>query len=231
MNNSIIKDIIEWDVENWSKSLKYWEKNIDIDFKDLRCLELGGRNGGLSLWLAKKGANVICSDIVETGKTAKPMHEKYYFSGQISYEVIDATNIPYDNEFDIIVFKSMLGGIARNAKDSLKKSTIYEIYKSLKPNGILLFAENLEASGIHVFFRRNFTKWGLYWNYLKYSEIKEVFNIFDEINFHTCGFWGTFGRTENKKFFLGKLDTFFFNRVVPPKYRYIVFGMAYKHCT
>ena len=35
-------------------------------------------------------------------------------SSLIIYQDIDATNIPYENYFDIIVFKSIIGGIGRN---------------------------------------------------------------------------------------------------------------------
>lgn len=58
---NIVRDSIYWDTFNWSKSIVFWEsylKSLPIDSK---ALELGcGKNGGLSLWLASRGYNVVC---------------------------------------------------------------------------------------------------------------------------------------------------------------------------
>ena len=227
MKNEIIKDIIEWDIVNWSKALDYWNKKIDIRAKNYSCLELGGRKGGLSLWLAIKENQVICSDLDSPEEFASELHKKYSCEEKITYESIDATNIHYNNHFDIVVFKSILGGISRNGNDKLKKKTIDEIHKCLKPNGKLLFAENLEASFLHKFMRKSCVKWGSEWNYLKYEEIGQVFDTFKSVNYKTVGFFGTFGRTEKQRQFLGKIDNVF-ERFVPKSKRYIVIGIAEK---
>ena len=99
---------------------------------------------------------------------ASNLHKKYGDENRIIYQTIDATRIPYENKFDIVTFKSILGGISRNGNNKLKKITLDEIHKSLKPKGKLLFSENLEASLIHKFFRKRFGKWGTEWNFLKY---------------------------------------------------------------
>jgi len=43
-------DIINWDISNWSKAITYREKHIPFKNKNYICLEVGGREGGLSLW-------------------------------------------------------------------------------------------------------------------------------------------------------------------------------------
>jgi len=72
-------------------------------------------------------------------KIASEIHQKYNRGQLITYETIDATQIPYLNHFDIIAFKSILGGIGRNDRPELKKKAVDEIHKALKENGILLF--------------------------------------------------------------------------------------------
>lgn len=72
----------------------------------------------------------------------------------ITYQDIDATQIPYENEFDIIVFKSIIGGIGRNDNKEIQQLVFNQIYKALKPGGQLLFAENLSASPLHRFFSK-----------------------------------------------------------------------------
>jgi hypothetical protein len=120
-----------------------------------------------------------------------------------------------------------LGGISRNGNDKLKKITLNEIHKSLKPGGMLLFSENLESSFIHKFLRRRFVKWGTEWNYVKYHEIEEIFSSYSKLEYITVGFWGTFGRTEQQRKYLGRIDNVF-EKVIPKSKRYIVIGIAEK---
>lgn len=49
-----ISDVIEWDVVNWGKFLKFIEKQ-NIEISDKHILELGARRGGLSLYFANRG--------------------------------------------------------------------------------------------------------------------------------------------------------------------------------
>lgn len=226
MDKRTIKDIISWDVVNWSKALDYWEKNQDLTGGGLQCLELGGREGGLSLWLALKGHRVICSDLNSPEKNASQVHQAYDCKSLISYEAINATAIPYQNEFDLVVFKSVLGGIA-GQDNSLKQKTIEEIYKALKPGGVLLFAENMESSFLHRFFRKHFVNWGKNWNYLKTDEMPDLFSSFKSLDYISVGFLAAFGRTETQRTILGKLDRIV-EKFVSPDKRYILIGVAKK---
>jgi SAM-dependent methyltransferase len=222
-----LKDIIDWDITNWSKALSYWENRTELENKNSNCLELGGRKGGLSLWLALKGNNVICSDIESPEQYAYEVHKKYECKSPISYRAIDATAIPYKNTFDVIAFKSILGGISRNKQDALKQQTIDSIYRALKSNGVLLFAENIEASFLHKTIRKKFVSWGNEWNYLKLDEIEGLFSSFKSVEYITIGFWGAFGRNEKQRNLLGRFDRLF-ETLVPKRMRYIVIGVAKK---
>ena len=102
MEKELIHDIIEWDILNWSKAINYWSKEVDLQSKKHQCLELGGRRGGLSLWLALNNNEVMCSDLNSPKEGATPLHEKYGMANKISYEAIDAINIPYHDHFDLV---------------------------------------------------------------------------------------------------------------------------------
>ncbi|HEX5170061.1 MAG TPA: class I SAM-dependent methyltransferase [Cyclobacteriaceae bacterium] len=227
-DNEILSSCVEWDVTNWSKALEHWSHNLDLREKNYQCLELGARHGGLSLWLALNGNNVVCSDLQNPGETATKLHSKYGVRDRIKYQAIDATSIPYENYFDIVVFKSILGGIARNEKGYLMQKVVGEIYRSLKPGGKLLFAENLQASKFHQFLRKRLTGWGNYWNYLKLNQIDDLFREFESLHYNTAGFLGAFGRTEHQRNILGKLDSLIMERLVTNRMMYIVFGIATK---
>lgn len=227
MERELVADIIQWDVKNWSKALAFWSENVDIKSDKLSCLELGARRGGLSLWLALNGNEVVCSDMVSPEPLASALHQKYSCTELITYRSIDATNIPFKNKFDIVIFKSILGGIASNGRDHLKKKVVEEIYDCLKPTGKLLFAENLDASFLHRYVRKRFVKWGKEWSYAKYNEIEPLFESFENIKYQTVGFLGLFGRTRKQRNFLAKIDAIL-SPFIPIRNRYIVFGVAEK---
>ncbi len=223
----MIKDIIQWDIKSWSKALTYWDNNIEWD-KVQNALELGGREGGLSLWLALKGINTICSDLKDVKNTAESLHARYKVSSLIKYEDIDATNIPYKNHFDIIVFKSIIGGIGRNDHYEVQQRVFKQIYQALKPGGKLLFAENLIASPFHQRLRNKFVNWGSSWRYVSIKEMKEFLKEFSTYSILTTGVLGTFGRNESQRNFLSRVDHIILNKVCPDSWKYVAYGIAEK---
>lgn len=227
MDKKIKKDIIEWDIATWEEAIHFWESKIDWSKIKLG-LEIGGRNGGLSLWLALKGKQMICSDLHETKKNAFPLHQSYNVTNLISYEDIDASQIPYENKFDVIIFKSIIGGIAKSGGIQIQQKVFDEIYKALKPGGVLLFAENLTASPLHQFARKKFNKWGSYWRYISISDTKKFLTKFINIEIQSTGFAAAFGQSEKQRNILSKLDKLFFNKLVPGSWKYVVYGVAFK---
>jgi len=227
LTQTITTDIIEWDIVNWKQALLFWNTHLQNETKSLECLELGGRRGGPSLWLALNKHSVICSDYENPKEIASQLHKKYLFQKPIQYEAIDGLNIPYEAKFDLIIFKSILGGISRSGKNENKQKVVDECYKALVPGGKLYFSENLEASWLHRFARKKFTKWGGDWNYLKHSEVNDLFSNFSSVSYATYGFFGAFGRTEKQRGFLGRIDSLIMP-IIPKSKRYIVYGVATK---
>ena len=227
MTKKLTKDIIQWDIKSWSKALSYWDSNIEWD-KIQNGLELGGREGGLSLWLALKGKTTVCSDLKDVKNTAEQLHLRHDVSSFIKYQDIDATNIPYENYFDIIVFKSIIGGIGSNDNYEIQQKVFKEIYKALKPGGKLLFAENLSASPFHQQLRKRFVNWGSSWRYVSVKEMKEFLKDFSSYQIMTNGVIGTFGRNESQRNLLSTIDELILNKVCPENWKYIGYGIAEK---
>ncbi|MCB0284580.1 MAG: class I SAM-dependent methyltransferase [Calditrichaeota bacterium] len=226
--NITLDAIFKWDVTNWSESLAFWERNCGADFKGAKVLEIGSSLGGLSLWAASKNANVICSDLTNPGETAKSFHDQFSFSGSISYQAIDATNIPFENYFDIILFKSVLGGVGRDSHPERQQKMIDEIYKALKAGGCLLFAENLKASFLHQYFRKKFVRWGTQWRYITIPEMTHYSAGKFELKYSSTGFWGAFGRSESQRKFLSLFDKLIFNKLISQSAKYVLYGVARK---
>lgn len=219
--------IMQWDVSTWSRALAYWEQSVDWS-RIGTALELGGRQGGPSLWLAQKGIQVICSDYKDTEHNAKALHERYKVSGAIAYQDIDATSIPYSNHFDLIVFKSIIGGIGRGDNKAIQAKVFSEIHKALKPGGVLIFAENLVASRFHQSLRKHFTKWGGDWRYLSTNELEDFLSPFSRKEIKTTGCLATLGRNELQRKALAHIDAVFFNWSLPRNWHYLAYGMAVK---
>jgi len=227
MSDKVLSDIIQWDVKSWSKAISYWDENVNWD-EVKNCLELGGHQGGLSLWLALKGKNSLCSDLRDTKQTAEQLHIKYNVGSLIEYRDIDATEIPFENHFDVITFKSIIGGIGRDNHIERQQRVFKEIFKALKPGGKLLFAENLVASPLHQRMRRRYVNWGNSWRYVSIKEMEMFLEDFSSFHIKTTGVLGTFGRNEKQRIVLSAIDSFILNRISPRKWKYIAYGIAEK---
>jgi SAM-dependent methyltransferase len=223
-----VTDIIEWDIRNWSVALDFWRKHSAHHLSDCLALEVGSRNGGLSLWMALNGARVICSDLRGPAEAAILKHRAQGVSGLVQYESIDAMNIPYTDHFDVVLFKSVLGTVGRHGGKAAQAKAVSEMHKALKPGGELFFAENLVASPLHMFFRRRCVEWGATWRYVSAAEMHEFLSPFAQVHWRTVGFAGAFGRSEMQRNLLGAVDRAFLDRLVPADWRYIVVGVARK---
>jgi SAM-dependent methyltransferase len=237
MNSSVaIEEIIGWDIPNWSTALDYWITHTQQPIKSIQALEIGTADGGISLWAALQGMNVLCTDLDSVSDKAVQKHHRHGLADRIKYAAVDAMNIPYTAKFDVVLFKSVLGGVGGIGGVMTKENqvkTIQEIYRSLKPGGELWFAENLVASPLHQFFRNQFRRnkykaWGMDWRYITIPEMHEFLADFSDISYTTTGLMGCFGRTPWQWSLLGNLDQAIAARMVPESWRYITIGVARK---
>jgi SAM-dependent methyltransferase len=223
-----LTDVVEWDVLNWSLALNFWEQWSALDLTQCVALELGAANGGLTLWLALKGARVICSDLRGPTREARALHRKYGVEHLIEYRAINATDIPYTNHFDLVIFKSMLGDIGRNDRPDLQAVAMEESYRALKPGGELWFAENLQGSALHRLSRRCIKR-GRLWRYLEVGETRQLLERFSGQKYMTAGFLGVFGRDGILRNALGVIDRLVCNRLFPDCWKYLIVVRATKN--
>lgn len=59
------------------------------------------------------------------------------------------------------------------------------------------------------------------WHYERDGEILELFHNFKLIQTRKFGVFGTLGRSEPQRRFLGKLDTMIFDKILPDTSKYI----------
>jgi SAM-dependent methyltransferase len=100
-----------------------------------RILDIGCGTGWTSIFLAKRGYDVVGIDISrDMIKYAKIKKEEERINN-LQFLVEDYENILFNNEFDCVIFFDSL----HHAED--EKKAIEKAYQSLKPGGICIFSE------------------------------------------------------------------------------------------
>jgi SAM-dependent methyltransferase len=190
-----VADIIGWDVANWGQCLPFWEPWVaGFDRSSSRVLVIGDRHGGISLWLALLGFDVLCTDYEVPGDSARTLHERWRVGSRMSYSAVDAFDIHHEpNSFDVVASKSVLGGLRYRSERSLEgqRVAVEEMRRVLKPGGVFLGAENLTGTRAHAALRSVRPAGQAGWYYLRASEIRWLFEDFSACEQMAWGFVGT----------------------------------------
>ncbi len=232
LDDELMHDVVGWDVGTWSTAVRFWESVVTPMGGPLDVLEVGAGPGGVSLWLALAGHRVTCTNYDFTIEQARPLHERHGVADRIEYRDLDILDLPYENRFDLVVFKSVLGGIPES--DLARHATAFEqVRKTLKPGGRLIFAENLRGTVIHRLARRIAyrVRRVRMWKYLTLRDYRYLLAYFEGVELRVTGFLGLFGRSESLRATLARADSAFLNRIVPASWHYVVYGTAVKPAT
>lgn len=87
----------------------------------------------------------------DTERVAAPLHRRYHVQDKISYLNVNAAQMDFCGQFDLVIFKSVMGSIGQSGKAEEQARAMACIYRALKPGGVLLFAENLKPRGCTLF--------------------------------------------------------------------------------
>lgn len=228
-----IEDIIEWDVQNWSELMVYWYPILQQLPKDKKVLAIGERSGGLSLWLALLGFDVLCTDIEDISLRASILHKKYNVTDKISYHVLDVVNeTGFTGEFDVIIAKSVLGGVKANRSDpntrgaDTRTKAVKNIHRMLKQDGYFFSAENIAGNQLMRSARKALGK-NRSWGYISYTELKEMFSCFNSSEIKTFAILPTLFSSAIVNNIVYRLNKFLMPFTDPSK-RIIAFTVAKK---
>jgi len=235
METRIVHDVIEWDVFNWSHALKYWSHDVaKTPTEGTKVLCLGERNGGLSLWFALQGFQVICSDFQGPREDANKLHERYGVAGRVQYADISIFQIPFnDNTIDIVACKSVIGGLKLDYKDKRsrtienQKLAVEEIRRVLKPGGIFCGAENMRGSWLHMSARKLLKGDKLGWRHINVLEIHQLFSEFSHVRFRFYGFLGSYYGNKTINRISSGIDRLL-SHILPNRWLYIGFIVGKK---
>ena len=232
MTSAPLADIVGWDVRTWSRAVDAWERAIaTMPAGPLDVLEVGAGPAGPSLWLALQGHRVTTSNLGETERLARPLHDRYGVSERIEYRDLDLTaGLPYVAAFDVIVFKSVLGGLG-SADPALPAAALDAIHTALRPGGLVLWAENLRGNWLHrgaraVAYRIRRART---WQYLTLRRLRALLGArFADVDVHVGGVLAVLGANERARDRLARADQAVFDRIVPASWHYMAYGTARK---
>ncbi len=229
-------DIVGWDVRTWSQAVDCWERALagyggerSGPMRPLDVLEVGAGPAGPSLWLALKGHRVVTSNLGDTAALARPLHERYGVADRVEYRDLDLlAGLPYREAFDVVVFKSVLGGFG-DPDPALPAVALAAIRAALKPGGLLLWAENLRGTAVH-----RFARWFAYrvrhartWHYLTSTRLRALLAAdFVDVDFHAAGTLAVLGTNERARERLAVLDRSVLDRLQPAPWHYMAYGTA-----
>lgn len=229
MEKGLRNDVVEWDTVTWGRAVDFWNTENCPPGKDGGgvVLDIGSRGGGLSLLFSLLGWNVQCTDLNGPKESARSLHERYGTADRVTYRALDALKLDAVGEYDIICFKSVLGGVGYHENYGAQEKMMENIYQALKPGGYVMFAENTTASALHRFFRRRFVPWGRSWRYVSLEEVAALCSRFSDVRMKSFGFLSAFCRGNRQRAFLGTVDTLF-DRFLPAGMKYVVSVVARK---
>ncbi len=145
--------------------------------------------------------------------------------GTIEYRDINAREIPYENQFDLVVFKSVLGGVGDAAEQEVAMAGIL---RALKPGGRLLFAENIRGTVAHRAARAAMNRRRrANWRFNDLARMRELLSGFSSFEVRTNGVAAVFGPTEGARRVLAGADRALI-RITPERWRYMAYGVATK---
>jgi ubiquinone/menaquinone biosynthesis C-methylase UbiE len=223
-----LNDIIAWDVGNWGRAVKLWDREQPASWEGRRALDLGAGGGGLSLYLALRGCEVTYCDFAEPRAEALELFGRHGITGTIRFTRADVTRLPYRAaSFDVVAFKSLLASVGKFGGFPSQKSVLDEAYRVLKPGGLLLFAENAHGSALHAFCRDRLVAWGHDCRYPSLAELSGFLSAFSRVRLLTFGVLAAFGRREWQRRALSRIDHLV-TPVIPKESRYLAYGYAVK---
>ena len=129
----------------------------------------------------------------------------------------------YEGKFDIITFKSVLGGIGSYGNIEREKKVVEAVKFMLKDNGYLILIENMQATWLHKVLREHFSGCGRRWHYHTDNDIENLFSEKDfmlEKKAHYGFLVLLGGKCETARRFLGYVD-YFFDLLLPEKAKYV----------
>jgi SAM-dependent methyltransferase len=196
-----LDEVLHWDVDNWRGCLEFWEPWLrGFDCKSTRVLVIGDNRGGLSLWFAWKGFQVICTDYEMPDARAAALLRQWNLSNHVTFAQADIFALEFPTaSIDIVACKSVVGGLKKEHRRAStrtlenQKMAVNEVWRVLRPGGVFLGAENMTGTRLHQLIRWIRHRGYLGWRYLSLQEMTWLFDKYGSFEQKAYGILGAYG--------------------------------------
>jgi hypothetical protein len=178
---TLIEDCCGWNRKTWADAVESAVSQLPSDLGGRTVLEVGAsEHSSLAPIFAAKGAKTFCSyyghqrECIANGRL-RYVVEKYRMPKIPTLE-IDING--FDGTYDVIVLKSVIGGICRNDDYSVIRRVVENLAKNLTESGCILTFDN----GYIRAFQRARTSRGAgrnKWTYIKPRELIAALSDYD----------------------------------------------------
>ena len=192
-DNRLVRLAFGWNYKSWSHAFKV--SNFQLPNRLDRILEIGAsRHSMVSLIFDGLASEIVISYYTdeqreEVEQYLSSVHEKYDLKSKYVLEQIDATNV--EGSFDIVIMKSVLGGLFRQNSSTTSDVTDFIgslISRTVKPEGLLISIDNGKS-----ILERTLSRFGArknQWRFFRKSELNRAitqsgFGVISSFSFET----------------------------------------------
>jgi ubiquinone/menaquinone biosynthesis C-methylase UbiE len=149
----------------------------NLPFEGQRILEAGAHEGGLSLFAVEAGGRAVCSDRQHAYSAAQTvLHRAWDVHPQ--HVTADVCDLPFrSNSVDIVMLKSVLGGIIATGGALAAQSSFLSIHRVLRSGGAIVILEQLEGDPLSRRIRRTLFP-HRHWHYFTPPELLALLSSF-----------------------------------------------------
>ena len=179
---ALVEDCCGWNKKTWADAMEFAISALPDDLRNKKVLEIGASDKStVAPIFAVMGASVFCSYYQKPPGFVENAHLKFilakYGLREIPTLEIDITEIV--GRYDVIVMKSVLGGIFRNGDYNGIHETIQKLLRdNISPGGFILSLDNGYISPFQRLRRYRGTG-GNSWSYLARSQLGKALAGFD----------------------------------------------------
>ena len=182
-----------WNYKSWSHAFKV--ANFQLPNRLDRILEIGAsRYSIVSLIFDGMASEIVISYYTDDQREGVEQYlasvrQRYNLKSKYVLEQIDATSV--DGSFDIVIMKSVLGGLFRHDRSTISDATDFIgnlLSRTVKPEGLLISIDNGKSILERLLSR--FGARSYKWRYFKKSELNRAisqteFGVISSFSFET----------------------------------------------
>jgi SAM-dependent methyltransferase len=221
---------VQWDIPTWTRAVEYWTIKL-ASRRNCSALEIGSRDAQLATLLTRRfNLDVVCTELYWPHATAAGLSNDAGADSRVGFCINDARQLPFrDQSFDVVLAKSVLGGIAGVADAAIGpqaglRGVLAECARVIRPGGLLLVAEGVEASPVHRRLRAS-REWNQWWHYPSLTEFRASLAELGQVDLRTTGLVSAIvpDRLGPLKKLISAADEIV-SRAAPERLRYLAYG-------